>query len=413
MKVLIVDDEMIVRVGMKSIIDWQQHGLELVGEAVNGKEALDKIKEYSPDVVITDIKMPIMDGLILIEKAKELSKIPKFIVLSNYNEFDFVKEAMKLGAEDYILKYKMSSEQLLKILNTIRDKIEETSKNIEEKKQIEYQIRKNIPVMRRRFFNDVINNDDSISEEEFYRTRDFLRICFDLSSNCCMIIKIQDFHELKILDEKDIAMINISIINITEEIITDHFDGYCIDTRFGEFCIVLSIKKDITETYIKEKLNETKNRLIEMLYKYLNIRFNISLGLINHGIAGLRDSYQQAKENLNPEYDHVNDNYHLTILKAKDYIEKNYNKDLSTQDVADYVNLSRSYFSMLFSEHMNIGCSDYITRMRIEQAKNLLRNTDYKAYKIAEMVGYNNCHYLSRVFKKIVGLTPLEYRTKI
>jgi two-component system response regulator YesN len=409
MKVMIVDDEMIVRVGMKSIINWQQFGFELVGEAGNGKEALADINEYDPDIVITDIKMPIMDGLSLIEEARKLPKIPMFIILSNYNEFDIVKEGMKLGAVDYILKYKMSSEQLLKILNDTRDKIEKSSKNIEEKKQIDYQIQKNIPVMRRRFFNDMIN-DDSINEREFNQIKDFLAIRFDLSSVCCMTIKFKNYHELELMDEKDMAMINISIISITEEIITDCFEGYCIDMSFGEYCVILSMKKGLAK--INDQLIETRNRLNEMLYSYLNLRFRITFGPASQGIAGIRSSYREALKIMDPQSDRLNENYHSTILKAKEYIEKNYDKDLMTQDVANYVNLSRSYFSMLFSEYMNICCSDYITKVRIDKAKDLLENTDYKVYKISELIGYGDCHYFSRVFKKVVGVTPLEYRIK-
>ncbi|NLY91957.1 MAG: response regulator [Firmicutes bacterium] len=96
-KVMIVDDEALVRIGLKSMVDWEIHGFQLVGEANNGQRALDLFRESKPDLVITDLKMPVMDGLELIRHLKELDAKCRIIVLSSYDDFVLVKEAMKLG----------------------------------------------------------------------------------------------------------------------------------------------------------------------------------------------------------------------------------------------------------------------------------------------------------------------------
>ena len=103
MKVLIVDDEMVVRVGLKSIIDWENNQIDLIGEAANGVAALSIMEKNIPDVVITDIKMPEMDGLELIREIRRRNYPTKVVVLSSYNDFDLVKEAMLLGACDLSL----------------------------------------------------------------------------------------------------------------------------------------------------------------------------------------------------------------------------------------------------------------------------------------------------------------------
>ena len=112
MKVLIVDDEAIVRIGLKSIINWAEEGFDCVLEAGNGVEALLLVQKEAPDLIITDIKMPEMNGLELIEALKENQNGASIIVLSSYDDFEFVRQAMKLGATDYILKLQMTEASL-------------------------------------------------------------------------------------------------------------------------------------------------------------------------------------------------------------------------------------------------------------------------------------------------------------
>jgi two-component system response regulator YesN len=119
-KILVADDEVIVRVGIRSMIDWKRHGFEIVGEASDGEEALRLIEERAPDIVLTDIKMNGMDGISMLKQIKERGIDVKTIVLSCHNEFEYVKEAMKLGALDYVLKLSMQPEDLLNVMNNVK-----------------------------------------------------------------------------------------------------------------------------------------------------------------------------------------------------------------------------------------------------------------------------------------------------
>jgi two-component system response regulator YesN len=116
MNVLVVDDEPIIRVALRSLIDWESNGLTWLGEAENGAEAWELIETQRVDLLITDLLMPIMDGLELLRKIKESNKDMSSIVLSCMDDFNWVKEAMKLGAKDYILKPTMEPEQLVEIV---------------------------------------------------------------------------------------------------------------------------------------------------------------------------------------------------------------------------------------------------------------------------------------------------------
>ena len=115
-KVLIVDDEMLARVGIKSLISWEKEGFTIVGEADNGEKALSEIDRLKPDIIITDYKMPIMDGIQLLLRCKE-KKIPAaFLVLSAYSDYEYVRSTLKNGAVDYLLKLELEPDSLLQAL---------------------------------------------------------------------------------------------------------------------------------------------------------------------------------------------------------------------------------------------------------------------------------------------------------
>ncbi|MFC4714221.1 response regulator [Planococcus dechangensis] len=122
-KVLIVDDEMLIRQGIINYIAWEQEGFHIVGEASNGKEAMQLIAECSPHIVITDIVMPIMDGIDLVKEGKKQFPDTEFIVLSSFEDFNYVRSMFQNGVADYILKPKLNGPELLKILNRVVSRI--------------------------------------------------------------------------------------------------------------------------------------------------------------------------------------------------------------------------------------------------------------------------------------------------
>lgn len=126
---LIVEDEKILRKGLILTTEWKEHSCEVVGEAANGAEALKLIKELSPDLVITDIKLPIMGGLDLIEKAREISDV-EFIIISGYNDFSYTKKAIHLGVAEYITK-PIEEEELYETLDNVVRKIKKKGMNLE------------------------------------------------------------------------------------------------------------------------------------------------------------------------------------------------------------------------------------------------------------------------------------------
>ena len=116
-KIMIVDDEMLVRQGIKHLLNWEQEGYQIVGEASNGLEALNLMDEVNPHVILTDIVMPVMGGEKLVKIVKEKYPHIEVIVLSSFSEYDYVRSTFQSGVADYILKPKLEADYLLSILN--------------------------------------------------------------------------------------------------------------------------------------------------------------------------------------------------------------------------------------------------------------------------------------------------------
>ena len=127
-KVIIADDEKIFRIAMRNIIDWESHDFNIVGLAKDGLEVLNILKEEGADLIITDLKMKGLNGIELIDKLKEENFMGKILVLSNHGEYELVREAMKKGADDYLLKITLRPKELEDIIDKFRESLEDRKK---------------------------------------------------------------------------------------------------------------------------------------------------------------------------------------------------------------------------------------------------------------------------------------------
>ena len=123
-RLLIVDDEPLVQVGMKSILDWSSYGIEICAAVSNGSEALLAIEKYRPEIVISDIRMPVMDGLQLLKTCRDrYGDLPVFIMLTSYEDFGYAREAIHYGVDEYMLKLELSPQNLDKVINSTLIKV--------------------------------------------------------------------------------------------------------------------------------------------------------------------------------------------------------------------------------------------------------------------------------------------------
>lgn len=161
-KLLIVDDEEIELDGMAELIDWPRYGYELVGTAVNGKRGLALLREKRPDIVITDIKMPVMDGLAMIRAAQEQQADAVFVVLSGYGDYEYTSQAMQLGIRHYILK-PCDEGKMLPVLEQARRELRERRSKAQQSSEMERAVQKMAPMAREKALRDLLLGRESLS----------------------------------------------------------------------------------------------------------------------------------------------------------------------------------------------------------------------------------------------------------
>lgn len=518
-KVMIVDDEVLVRIGLKSLINWEEIGYEIVAEAGNGQSAYEKYLALKPDVVITDIKMPKKDGLWLIKKIKENNKETEIILLTCHDEFEYAREAMKLNISDYILKAEIEETEILeimikkkKILDSKERKNDTTNENNPANNQgyllgLLLNIKKPIQIIKDTFaehnlewntsgycflqfdFNVSLNN--SYSSEQ---TVKIIYACLELIVNkyseenikcitkqfgksiTCFLIG-NTMNELKL--KRDILIIqdtikqyfNISFKSASTPVTksiesTREYANWFIEAADRLFYLPNnhhlhwaeeSTDKKVELSFDKTNLSKlyeciedgNKERVvleIKILKKLISSEENNSFKtklavahLINDIIKRFEnyydveeDMFTSQKDALDAvDIDHLIEvlnnfilnfidvlldsrigNTDLLISKAVDYIDENYCNKISLDEIANFVGISKFYFSNIFKKEKNINFTSYLNKVRIEKAKQLLKNPQKTVSQIFDQVGFNDQQYFSKTFKKYTGMTVTEYRNK-
>ena len=516
MKLLIVDDEMQIRTGLEQGIDWKEQGFDQVYTARNGIEALDICEELHPEIIITDIRMPGLDGIELSRRVVSSYDLVEIIILSGYSDFEYAREALKIGAFDYLLKPINIEELLNQVTNAKKSlaekKLKEQTHSAYQKLNKEKLLRQylegeqladEVIVEAERYLDEILQKDIVIAAFSIdiiwkgnprqiliYLNR-YLQtmlkhyhgeILFNTESDLICYINIltsteydwkilklkQELKELnKIMDNQFGTTVSVSLSNIEkgEEISKQYSQckkllkhrlylgmGQLIEAKsvviprnipispirpseLKEYIGMLDyngVKEYLERIFIDfQKQQITSTEFIKGICLELK---NILLSAIKEKGVDVESIFEHSQFILNeiPDYrtleeyrEWVYSIYYLilsglsqlvgrshgrVIIQAVDFISKNYTKGIGLEDVADYVNKSKNYFSYLFKKEMGTSFVDYLNQLRIEQAKKLLESTDELTYIISERVGFSDYKYFSSVFKKIVGVSPTQFR---
>ena len=294
LKVLIVDDDATMRIGLKSMIPWEQHGYELIGDANDGKQELELVHAHSPHIIITDMKMPVMDGISLIRTLKKENFPCTFLVLSSYDDFDLVKAALKLGAIDYLLKLELDSHALLSSLAEARKKLAlfnaVSSEHIKSRTELQTE------VLRKIICNHFYTEAEMIADMRNYEIK------LNSGDIYCFFLKFGDFFRFEESTEEDYYTLIFSIVNVALEIANDCFYAYCIDGKTSEFYILASIREFLLDESPHVIAHSTAMRLHEMLKQYLNLNCTIGVSSGSSSLKGIRTACQQAVEAARSQY---------------------------------------------------------------------------------------------------------------
>lgn len=532
--ILIVDDESFVREGIKENINWQEHGFELVGDCSNGMEAMEAVDKFKPDIVLTDICMPFVDGLELTRYIVEKYPWIKVVILTGYDEFEYAQQAVKLKAYDYMLK-PITANELRKVLDKLKKELDDESHKLEDFNKLKKQLRESLPLLKERFFNRLIQGN--LRDSEIWEKLEHFDI--DLAGNTYLVftVDIDDYGDLKLAHpETDDELFHFAVYNISEEILSEKEKCIVFQTS-TEKTVAILVGEDAQT--LQESAISSAEKIRQAVEKYLKFSVTIGIGKSTTNICDINLSYKYALsaldyrfllgknrvigiydiegstierpiynkewerklvsaiktgttdeinsitasliQSLKESYTSVNKCYyqvqqavmsvigalnelgvsemevygeeetlltgiyklktldeirkwleglfrrasdHLTgrrndycqvqAAKAVEYIKENYfNTELSLNAICKHLLMSTSYFSSIFKNYTGQTFVEYLTKVRVEKAMELLKATSLKTYEIAEKVGYNDAHYFSMIFKKASGCSPSDYRDRV
>lgn len=364
--VLIVEDEMPSRNILNLIADWDEIGFKVIGEADNGQEALKFYEKNKPDVIITDIQMPVMDGIELIENIVKKCPEQIFVILSCHESFAYAQKAIKLGVSDYLIKDMLTKEQIHK---SLRQAVERKKKNDEE-------VSNRLKILSKEYENDFkdLGNSFPIITKIVNRRLDVL-------TSALMIKEIHTIKkELKMLYEQKM-----------EGIAQYKYLNY-LNARLFEWILDECIKHEIDKRQIFSG-EEIPSDILQTAKNPAEVCENFCIWI--ERVINLASDRQNCSSR---------------IRSIIEYIQNNYYMDISLQSIAAEFHIHKVYLARTFKEDTGTTITDYVNKLRIEKAKLLLIISDYKVNDIAYIVGFNNMQNFYNLFKKYVNKSPSEYR---
>jgi len=287
-KLLLVDDEPIIRRGIRSSIEWQNYGIEIVGEAANGVEALKQAQQLLPHIVLTDIRMPRMDGLELSRQLKKQLPDTRIIILSGYEDFSYAKEAVSLGIQEYLLK-PVGAEELIALLRLLRAEIEQAEAAKRSSLSLHHAFNESYPVIKADFVNRLLKGAPA-DPASLYEKAELLRIKLTGHQYAILTIDIDDFAIMtEDLPPAKRELLRFSVINIAEELLLAKTSGLVCYSEFDHL-IGLACGDKLTPELIDSLCREIQ----QGVKKFLKLSVSIGIGRTCSDVSELGTSYAEA-----------------------------------------------------------------------------------------------------------------------
>lgn len=372
---LIIDDNASITQGINDIVTAHFSDVFFVHKAENGADALRYLRDYSIAIVITDIKMPVMDGIRLLHVVKKYGLACEVVALSGYDDYSLVRDVLRSGAYDYLLK-PININMFIKIINEL------------------------IPVIKNKVFSRALIEP---MESEAQLLPKEQSVFFDLPNGGTL-----SKTELKLELQK--------AMSAALSMDSDHAAA-CLSDFF----------RGVSEPVMQEE--EIRKLLIQFVYSLMErnqafIKIVSSYKLSEHDAVACVKSLptlSQLKKRFCATIErYVSDmkttdgsTYQFIIKKACGYISEHYAKNLTLSEVAEHLHIHPNYFSTLFKSQTGITFRDYLRNVRIEKSKTMITESQIKLNDIAFQTGYQDVSHYNRAFKKVTGISPSNYRRQI
>lgn len=516
-KAIIIDDEVWVSEVIKKVVDWKKYDFSVEAVCYDGIEALEKIHEIRPQLILTDIRMPGKNGLELIEIiSKEYPEI-LCVVISGFNDFEYAKSALTYGAIGYLLK-PINENELEGVLSKARNLLDSTWQRERAEKQIQEDYEQTVEKIRQNFFEKVfsehanfmldrrsVNSELKLdfkegsyrllcvytgkAEEEgfgdinrslwkyqlpvychdmvsfIYREKYFLLLNYEEGNETVIMDKVSLIVEDTIHRNTEATFYIGSEFRDIKELPSEYKQLHSMEFirlflgvgKAYNYATFLPMGKDVKNLFqpnldlslkqlVRDNAKDELLKTVTTAFEWMLNRVNQNPIAFTEGVYKLQKMITDTEDFVSPEnaarvmalivklenakntgeIKSILQSIALEMLKNKDdqerqkeytvveeitrYIEKNYMNNITLSDLAESVHLNATYLSELFKKEMGNSFKAYLTDVRMEAAKNLLKNSNYKTSELASMVGYNDTKNFIKIFKKYVGITPVEYR---
>lgn len=412
---MLIDDEYLVKKGIRETIDWGEYGISIVDEADNGREGLDKAIVHAPDIILTDIRMPFMDGLEFMSKLRENGLESSIIVVSGYEDFNYVRMALQHGAVDYLLK-PIDNQQLIETVLKAAAKIKE-----ERSTRLYFErLKSELSSIKKQFLRELILGNLTDRDTIIEKIK-FLEIPVEISGNYVISIRINEHNlALEQLSRDELNEFKDLIVSLIAQLLllNSRFMGVVVEKDDEEWVVILhksSTSDDIVEL-LKERCLELTKRLKKVYTQTVSIGISDICDDMDKLYTAYRDACSASLVRLLPGGSSVSfardreaAGYRREIREAVLFIKDNYSKDITIEMAAKELYISPSYLMHLFKDELGKTFNECLTDCRIQAAKEYLRDSRYKIYEVSEKVGYGDVKYFSQVFKKYTDMSPSEY----
>ncbi|MFX3635879.1 MAG: response regulator [Candidatus Pristimantibacillus sp.] len=539
MNILIVDDEAQIRRWFEALVIRTELPVTIAGTCGNGKEALEFCRSHAVDLVITDVKMPIMDGLELIRRLREEQPAIQTLILSSYDEFHYATEAMKLRAISYLLKAEVTVDELREAIQKVKLQWDVERNRSEEVYLLKSTINENQNVLKSIYFKDLIKGAPA-AIQEFSSKMSWFRLHLDAKNLMVMAVGLDDYPNcLSYAKIGTQSLLELAMINIIDETIQNETGNGCsflydenlfivlyntngsrgkssrdesiqyahrisnnlldflrvpasvgisqpyldlsaLPRQFSESREALQQKRfygkrnivwhpDLQLEQSKERREDWHSVVMDITYQVEEGDQERALQVLRIFLDNVRNSKQLSESSVrafcleliyvllqklrkiesqvdgHTRYDsatlleqlarlssfeelrqwllsrvaglleeatELRPPYSESIRQAFRYLNTAYADEVSLLQVAEHVHLNKTYLSELFKKETGTSFNDHLTLIRIEKAKELILKGEEKMGVLAELVGYPNASYFTKVFKKITGMTPMEFKQK-
>ncbi|MDF2922163.1 MAG: AraC family transcriptional regulator [Paenibacillaceae bacterium] len=358
LRVLIVDDEPLVRESIADKIRQSEPQLIISGAVGNGRKALEWLNAYHADICVTDIRMPELDGLELIQQINRIRPWMKTVIVSSYSDFSYAQEGIKLGVSDYILK----------------------------------------PLDRQQLYGALCNVTKEITGQRSHETHRLLM------SHLSGLQSLMEQWKQLILTVQISAypMLVVDTLKAMEQWVGENY--YLLE-HFARLWLEL-VSEKVELAYVKQDIGmldvgfPTQRLERERLQLYYRL---VAVSLLETGISQFIHGSRESSFTIN----------HQIVYRLQQYLREHCGEKISVSDLTKHFPVSRSYLSIIFKQVTGTTISNFLTEIRMKEAKKLLMNPDYKIFEISNRVGYENSEHFTKLFKEYYGITPREYRNNL